>query len=146
MWINFGFQSPLLSVVVSRLTWCLVTASFVFKINDDWAGQVLFPDRIFHTPWKNKSGKLPIPFSFGMLVHCSFLIKCLTSSKIAFHVVCQQSTSEMGIDWATLSAACRLGYCERGTSRSSLFTGVLWIQNPVEVMSQWFQNIGTKMV
>ena len=38
---------------------------------------VSYPDRIFHTHRKNRSGELPIPFSFkcaGMLAHCSFLI------------------------------------------------------------------------
>ena len=38
---------------------------------------VSFPDRIFRARRKNRSGELPIPFSFkcaGMLAHCSFLI------------------------------------------------------------------------
>ena len=38
---------------------------------------VSFPDHIFHTHRKNRSGELPIPFLFkcaGMLAHCSFLI------------------------------------------------------------------------
>ena len=72
---------------------------------------VLFPDCIFYACRKNRSGQLPIPFSFmcaGMLAHCSFLILCLLSSKIAFHIACQRYTSEMDIDLATLAAVCRL--------------------------------------
>ena len=32
------------------------------------------------------------------------LLKCLTLSKIVFHIVCQWSTGEKDIDWATLAA------------------------------------------
>ena len=38
---------------------------------------VSFPHYIFCTHWKNRSGQLPIPFSFKcaeMLAYCSFLI------------------------------------------------------------------------
>ena len=38
---------------------------------------VSFPDPVFCTCRKNRSGELPVPFLFkcaGMLAHCSFLI------------------------------------------------------------------------
>ena len=77
-----------------------------------------------------------------MLGHCSFLI--LHSSKIAFRIACQWSTSEMDIDWATLP---RLFYLLKGVWVGCLRVRCLlerfWIYNPVDVMSQWF---GTKMV
>ena len=63
------------------------------------------PGRIFH--WKNASGQLPIPF---LLMCTAMMVHCNASSKIAFHIACQQSTSEMDFDRATLAAVCRLGY------------------------------------
>ena len=85
----------------------------IIYIVESWCQLVLFPDFIFRAWWKIGSGQLPNPFSFKwarMLVHCSFLIECLTALKIAFHIVQQQSTSSMDIHWASLVAVYRLCY------------------------------------
>ena len=76
--------------------------------------------KIFMPTGKNRSGQLPIPFSFK----CARML-------IAFYITCQQSTSEMDVDQATLAAASRLGdivLIEKSTSRLSqswLFARVL---------------------
>ena len=51
------------------------------------------------------------------------------------------STSEMDIDQATIAAMYRLGYLLEGAQ-----VGGLGIHNPVDMTSQWLQNIGTKTV
>ena len=110
---------------------------------------------------KKKKGKIPFlaltlaltltvtlspDYSATMLVHCFFLMMSLN---IPFHIACQWPTSEMDIDGATLAAAYIWGYSifrkdhEYRLSWSLSFTTRVFLNS--HVMSQWFQNIGTKM-
>ena len=72
--------------------------------------------------------------------------------KIAFHIACQRSTSEMDDDWVTLAATYSQGYSifqkqhELAVSEFAVLLERFWIHNPADVTSQWFQNIGTKTI
>ena len=69
------------------------------------------------------------------------------SSTIAFHTSCEQSTSKMDVDWATLAAAYRLGFSTFRNSMSRLSQSLLFTRAflnshiPVDMMSQLFQKI-----
>ena len=84
------------------LHFCFIAMSKVLYIGLCLRYRSLVPKTHFLLLPENGSGQLLIPFSLKcaeMLAHVLFY---LMSSKITLHIACQQSTSEMDIDWATL--------------------------------------------